>query len=230
MSIIYGHTDTERRLLEKYPKEVKRIEDIPKFHQEFKIQARQPEIGIFAFFRKWKKKRQLAKFENNKNSALFKGAKGEQVVLDELSKFGNEFHVFCDLRLVLPRTVTYNGQKNLRSAQMDFVVVSKKGVFVIEVKNWCDNFAEKYDGFSPYEQTNRAGRVLWLTLKNSFIQVPVSNILLSIIGNLYYNRNYRTVLVSSLDRINELLLKQNDVLSEKEVKQIVSRLKNYVRK
>ena len=94
MSIIYGRTDTEKRLLEKYPKEVKKIKDISEIHQEYKIQVKQKETGFFAFFRYWNKKRKLGKFEKNQNTPLYKGAKGEHVVLDELSKLGNEFLIF----------------------------------------------------------------------------------------------------------------------------------------
>ena len=63
------------------------------------------------------------------------GADGEKDVLDILAVLDDSYHVFCDLHVRLPYTVRYNGQKNLRSAQMDLVVVCLKGVFLIEVKN-----------------------------------------------------------------------------------------------
>jgi len=71
LAIISGHTDTEKRLLSKYPKEVKTIEDIPKIHQEFKIKTKEKDTGIFAFFRCWNKKRQLDKFEKNQKNHCF---------------------------------------------------------------------------------------------------------------------------------------------------------------
>jgi hypothetical protein len=110
--------------------------------------------------------------------------------------------------------VTYNGRKNLRSAQMDLVVVCPKGVFMIEVKNWSNSFAQNNNKtFTPYEQTERAGRVLWISLQNVIQDIRVTNVLLSIQGNLPYNENYRSVFVSSLDRINQFLEKRQDVFS-----------------
>ena len=124
--------------------------------------------------------------------------------------------------------VTYNGRKNLKSAQMDLVVVSPKGIFMIEVKNWSNRFANSNNEFSPYEQTERAGRVLWISLQKVIKDVRVTNILLSINGNLPYNENYRSVYVSSLDRINQFLEKRQDTMSEKEVERVVKSLSGFV--
>jgi hypothetical protein len=135
----------------------------------------------------------------------------------------------CGIDIELPNWVTYNGKKNLKSSQMDIVVVCPKGVFMIEVKNWTDEYAQgnKQD-FSPYEQAGRAGLVLWITLKKVIKDIRVTNVLLSIRGNLQYNEKYRMVYVSSLDRINQFLEKRQDSLNEKEVEKIVNELKRYV--
>jgi nitroimidazol reductase NimA-like FMN-containing flavoprotein (pyridoxamine 5'-phosphate oxidase superfamily) len=58
----------------------------------------------------------------------------------------------------------------------------------------------------------------------------VTNILLSIRGNLPYNKNYRSVFVSSLAEINQFLEKRQNVLDDKQVTKIVKRLKGYVAK
>ncbi len=77
---------------------------------------------------------------------------------------------------------------------MDFVIVSKKGVFVIEVKNWSNDYVRNYEGFYPHKQVDRAGRVLWITLQHHNIDVRVTNVLLSIQDNMRYDQNYRMVL------------------------------------
>jgi len=228
VAIIYGRADSEMQLLSKYPNRVEKIEDIPKVYQEMKDELKVEEKGFFAGFRRWNKQRQVNKFTKNRNNPLHAGAKGENKVIEKLSSLSDDYHVLCGVRIGLPFTVRYNGQKNLRSAQMDFVVVSKKGVFLIEVKNWSNNYVKNHDGFSPYEQTDRAGRVLWITLKRSFINARVTNVLLSIQDNIQYNENYRAVFVSSLEKINGFLENREEVLSEKEVKKIVDNLKYYV--
>ncbi len=164
-----------------------------------------------------------------KDVRLFhKGTRGENQVIDELSKLDDSYHILCGVDMELHYWVTYNGRKNLKSAQMDLVVVCPKGIFMIEVKNWSDKFANNRNHFNPYEQTERAGRVLWISLQNIIKNIRVTNILLSIKGNLTYNEDYRSVYVSRLNRINQFLEKRQDVLSEKEVEKIVKSLNGFV--
>lgn len=228
MSIIYGLADSEKQLLSKYPKEVKKIEDIPVVYEKLKESLKEKEIGFFGFVKRWQKKRKILKFHKNKNKQLRAGAEGENRVIECLSTLGDDFHVLCGVRIELPYWIAYNGQKNLRSAQMDFVVVSKKGVFVIEVKNWSNDFAKNHSGFSPHEQTDRAGRVLWFVLKSIIRDISVTNVLLSIQDNIRYDRNYRMVFVSSLEKINRFLESRDDTLDENQVGRIVDNLKYFV--
>ncbi len=114
---------------------------------------------------------------------------------------------------------------------MDLVVVSTKGVYMIEVKNWSNQFTNNGNkSFSPYEQTERAGKVLWISLQNWVGDIRVTNVLLSIKGNLLYDKNYRSVFVSSLYGINQFLEKRQDAMSEKEVQKVVKFLKSLVTK
>jgi len=231
MAIIFGRADTEKRLLDKLPKEVQKVEDIPKVHREMKSEFESMETkGLVAKFKRWNKKRQIIKIEKNRNSPLRRGATGELKVLDVLSELNDDYNVFCGVNIGLPYWVTYNGQKNLRSAQMDFVVASHKGVFMIEVKNWSRGYAQRHDALNPYEQTDRAGRVLWIFLKSWRFSPRVTNVLLSTQGTFEYNKNYRAVFVSSLDRINNFIENREDSLSEKDVKKIIGKLKHYVTK
>jgi len=189
---------------------------------------RKKDTGFFAGLRKWNYQRQINKFENNKDNPLHAGTKGENKVIDELLKLDDRYHILCGIRIELPYFVTYNGQKNLKSAQMDLVVVCPKGVFMIEVKNWSNSYAQNYDGLNPYEQTDRAGRVLWIALQDLIKNIRVTNVLLSISGNISYDQRYRAVFVSSLNRINQFLEKRQDNLSPREVKKLVNDLKDYV--
>ena len=156
------------------------------------------------------------------------GAKGELSVIKKLSELSDDYHVLCGLNIGLPRYVTYNGRKNLRSAQMDLVVVSRKGVFMIEVKKWSSGYANRHNGLSPYEQTDRAGRVLWIYLKGWFSGPRVTNVLLSTGGSFEYNRNYKAVFVSSLDRIKNFIESRKDSFSDNDVRKIVGKLKGHV--
>jgi len=228
MAYLYGIADSERQLLNRLPGEVKNIDDIDRVKKHFEKKLRKKDTGFFAGLRKWNYQRQINKFENNKDNPLHAGTKGENKVIDELLKLDDRYHILCGIRIELPYFVTYNGQKNLKSAQMDLVVVSPKGVFMIEIKNWSNSYAQNYDGLNPYEQTDRAGRVLWIALQDLIKNIRVTNVLLSISGNIPYNQRYRAVFVSSLNRINQLLEKRQDNLSSREVKKLVNDLKDYV--
>jgi len=220
--------DSERQLLNKLPGEVNSIDDIDRVKKEFEKKLAKKDTGFFAGIRKWNYQRQINKFENNEDNPLHAGTKGENKVIDELLKLDDNYHILCGVRIELPYFVTYNGQKNLRSAQMDLVAVCPKGVFMIEVKNWSDNYVQNHDKLNPYEQTDRAGRVLWIALQNVIKNIRVTNVLLSIQGNISYNEKYRAVFVSSLDRINQFLEKRQDALNQKEIKKLVDNLKHYV--
>ena len=236
MAIIYGIADSEKNLLDKLPNEVKNVEDMDRVRKEFYRKMKKQRYGrkgiggtIFAEIKRWHYKRQVDKFQYKKIGKLRTGTYGENDVIDELSKLDDSYHIMCSIDIELHSWVTYNGKKNLKSAQMDIVVVCPKGVFMIEVKNWTDEYAQRSkQGLSPYEQAGRAGLVLWITLQNVFKGIRVTNVLLSIKGNLPYNEKYRLVYVSSLDSINQFSEKRQDSLSEKEVEKIVKNLKNYV--
>lgn len=228
MAFIYGIADSERRLLDKLPNEVEDIDDMGRVKKEFENKLANEGSGFFSGIKKWNYKRQVNKFEKSAVRLFHKGTRGENQVIDELAKIDDSFHILCGVNMELHYWVTYNGRKNLKSTQMDLVVVSPKGVFMIEVKNWSNQYTNNNNSFSPYEQTERAGRVLWISLQKMFKNVRVTNILLSIKRNLPYNLNYRSVYVSSLDRINQFLEKRQDELNEKEVQKIVKALQKFV--
>jgi len=119
----------------------------------------------------------------------------------------------------------------LRSAQMDFVVISKRGVVLIEVKNWSDNYANQKHRLRPHEQVDRAGLVLWITLKASWYSPknpPVIKVLLSMRGNIKYDPSYKYVSVTSLNEINRFIENRQERFSEKEVQRLVDRIKGGV--
>ena len=228
MAIVYGIADSERQLLNKLLGEVRNIDDIPRVKKEFEQKLKKEGDGFFAGIRKWNYKRQIHKFEKNEDNPFHAGTRGENRVIEELLKLDDNYNILCGVRLELPYYVTYNRQKNLKSAQMDLVVICPKGIFMIEVKNWSDNYVQNNDNLSPYEQTDIAGRVLWIKLQKVVKNIRVTNVLLSIQGNIPYNENYRAVFVSNLSRINQFLEKRQDVLNPKEITKLVDILKNYV--
>jgi hypothetical protein len=161
VAIIYGISEATKEFLKKLPKEVKSLDDVPKIHQKLTEEYNAlKNKGIISKFSRWNKKRKINKIEENKDSAEHKGARGEVLALEKLSELSDDYHVFCGVNKELKKYVTYRRKRNLKSAQMDFVVVSKRGVSVIEVKNWSSHYYKNHYGLRPHEQVDRAGRVL----------------------------------------------------------------------
>ena len=162
-----------------------------------------------------------------------KGARGEVLALEKLSEIPDDFHIFCGVNKELKNYITYRRERNLKSAQMDFVVVSRKGVAVIEVKNWSTFYYKNYYGISPHEQVDRAGRVLWVSLQSSWFSPrnpSVTSVLLSIQGNIEYDGKYGYVKVKNLNNINSFLQNREDQFSEKEVNRLIDRIKGDITK
>jgi len=235
MAVIYGRADAEKRLLDGLPDEVKTVDDIRIVHKEMKQEFDSIEDkGLGNKFKRWKKKRQINKIEERKKGKWIRGAKGELEVIDKLSELDDIYHVLCGVRMDLGRYITYHGRKNLRSSQMDFVVVSKKGIVLIEAKNWGNSYVEKNKkkGMTPHEQVDRAGMVLWIALKSWFSprNPQVTKVVLANRGNIQYDPEYKFVNVKNMDNINSFIQSRYEIFSDKEVERVVGRIKGHVAK
>jgi len=173
-------------------------------------------------------KTKYKKYQRTKSKQVRAGKKGENLVRAKLSQLDNDYHIFWDVNVVMPKYITYNDERNLRTAQIDFVVVSKKGVFVIEVKNWSRGFLNQKKYFSPYEQVDRASRLLWIALKSSS-NPRVTGVLLSLGGIMRSDPKYKYVFVSDLDGINDFLQGGNDNLSQQDVDRIRKKMDDFPR-
>ena len=90
------------------------------------------------------------------------GASAELEVIGVLSKLPTDCVVLNDVRLEAERFMRFAGQP-LQSAQIDHVVLTPQGVFVIEVKTWSAEFVESENYHDPFKQVSRA-RYLCQTL------------------------------------------------------------------
>jgi len=208
-------------------RQINKIKKLEKKQQEELTEWKENPEGIFNKNQS-DKINEIKRIDEIKNSPMHAGAKGELSVIKKLSELSDDYHVLCGLNIGLPRYVTYNGRKNLRSAQMDFVVVSRKGIILIEVKNWSFQYFRSHTQLNPYEQTDRAGRVLWISLQGWWSKPRVTNVLLSLRCDMPYNQKYRAVFVSNLNKINYFMENRKDALSDNDVRKIVGKLKGHV--
>jgi len=234
VAIIYGISEATSKFLDKLPKEIQSLDDIDKVHKEMKEEFDSiKDKGLGNKFSRWRKKRQINKIEDNIDGVEHAGAKGEILALEKLSELPDDYHIFCGVNKDLGKYIRYRRRRDLKSAQMDFVVVSKRGVILIEVKNWSAKYYKNHYGLRPHEQVDRAGRVLWIKLKSSWFRPndpPVTSVLLSIQGTISNDANYGYVIVKNLNDINSYIQNKQEKFSEKEVKRLIDRIAGDVTK
>ena len=98
------------------------------------------------------------------NSSIY-GAIGEQKVVKELENLSNDYFLINDFCLSFSRPI-YNRQENdhIRSIQIDHLLVSPFGVFLIETKNWSHQSLNNLSLRSPVQQIKRTNFALYKML------------------------------------------------------------------
>jgi Nuclease-related domain len=110
------------------------------------------------------------------NSAEMAGAEAELAVIDHLRMLPSSAVVFNNVRLEATRHIRFDGA-GLMSAQIDHVVLTPAGVFVVETKCWSRSFVESGDFYNPFEQVSRANYLCYDLLRESFGKMRVRSII-----------------------------------------------------
>ena len=227
MAIIYGRINRGKQFLEKNPKKIQNIEDIDRTHQEIRKNIKAHlEDGLFADKSKASKKQETKK---SKDTSRYEDSSKEMQTSDILSQLSDDYHILCGVNLQLPNSVTYHKKKDLNSAKLDLIIVSKRGVVLL--KDDYENIqGDKNENFSLHEQVDRSARVLRIALKSwrNPRNPSVKSIVLATKGNIQFDPKYKFVSVIDLDEINSFLKNKKMEFSEKDVKRIIDRLKSYV--
>jgi len=120
--------------------------------------------------------RAIAHVQSLLNSAELAGAEAELAVIDRLRTLPSSAVVFNDVRLKATRYIRFNGVA-LISAQIDHVVLTPAGVFVIETKRWSPRFVESGRFHNPFDQVSRANYLCYDLLRGKFGKTRVRSIL-----------------------------------------------------
>jgi hypothetical protein len=118
----------------------------------------------------------IARVRSLLNSTEFAGAEAELAVIDRLRMLPSSTVVFNDVQLQATRHIHFDGTA-LMSAQIDHVVLTPAGVFVIETKRWSHRFVESGDFYSPFDQVSRASYLCYDLLRESFGNTRVRSII-----------------------------------------------------
>ena len=92
------------------------------------------------------------------------GAIAEIELIQYLSSLPNDYYVVNDIHLSAENWILFDGERR-RTAQIDTMVISPAGIFVIEVKNWSKSFVASNDYHNPYDQVKWAAYLCYKQTK-----------------------------------------------------------------
>ncbi len=143
-----------------------------------------------------------------------KGMNGEKAVLEILKELGDDFRIYNDVIL-----------KDIkRYVQFDIIVVSKFGIYVIEVKNWSGTLSgdcsksfiwhlNKKRVYSPAKQVSIASSYLKTTLGLTKNVHP----LVYVVGSCILKNVCRNVINKKFDLLEKIELRKEIVLDDDEL-------------
>lgn len=141
----------------------------------------------------------VARLEYLQNSPELAGARAELAVVEQLKLLPAGYIVLNDVRLRASRFHRYN-KVPLQSAQIDHLVISPAGIFVIETKVWSREFVESGSYHDPFDQVGRAGYLCYDTVK-PFGKVQVRGIIAAA-GHLPEKPDEARVAVRRIEELN----------------------------
>lgn len=166
---------------------------------------------------------------------IIAGAKGEYAVEQELRKLPNNFYVINDYKLDFVRPIInkQTGEK-IFSIQIDHLVVSPGGVFILETKNWSQKSIKSINLRSPIEQIQRSSYALFVFINKNISmnthhwgskQISLKNVL--VMTGVSTDEKFKFIAVKQLNQLNKYLKYFDAIFSDDEVEWLAKTLVNY---
>ena len=164
---------------------------------------------------------------------LIAGAIGENLVVGELKKLSDKYVLINDFYVEFETPIynRKNGDK-IFSIQIDHLLITDSGIFIIETKNWSKDSIENIDLRSPINQIRRSNYALFAILngvsKHSNVklekhhwgdkQVPTRSLVVMI--NNKPKEKFKYVAVITLKELNRYINYFDQIFDDDEVKRI----------
>ncbi|MEO5775735.1 MAG: nuclease-related domain-containing protein [Flavobacterium sp.] len=97
---------------------------------------------------------------NEINNSIY-GAIGEQKVVNVLKNLPENYILINDFSCSFQPPLYHGNNDYIKSVQIDHLLISPSGIFVIETKNWSKYSIEKPYLFSPVQQVKRSGYAIY---------------------------------------------------------------------
>ena len=163
---------------------------------------------------------------------IIAGAIGESLVEKELNKLSDKHILINDFSVKFNPPI-YNKQEKdkIFSIQIDHLLISNSGVFLLETKNWSKKSIESLDLRSPVAQIKRAGFALFVVLnsnQNSAFkkvalnyhhwgekEIPVRKVIVMIHGK--PREKFKYVNIKRVDELNKYITGFDPIFGDDEV-------------
>ncbi|MCK0137375.1 nuclease-related domain-containing protein [Arenibacter sp. S6351L] len=163
---------------------------------------------------------------------LIAGAVGESLVEKEIGKLSDNYTLINDYNLKFRHPV-YNRKTNDRiySIQLDHLLVSQAGIFILETKNWSKKSINSFDLRSPVDQIIRTNYALFVVANNKIRldkhhwgtkQIPIRSIIVMIHSK--PKEEFKYVKIKLLKELNSYLEYFDPILSNSEVESVANSL------
>lgn len=174
-----------------------------------------------------------------KINPLIAGAIGENLVVKEIDNLSNDYILLNDFSLTFDPPI-YNRKEDDRiySIQIDHLLISKAGIFILETKNWSKKSIMSFDLRSPIEQVKRTSFALFVLLHNKKNkldkhhwgerQIPIRSIIVMI--NEKPKENFKLVKIKTLKELNNYIEFFEPIFNDNEYSKISRDLINLYNK
>jgi len=168
--------------------------------------------------------------ENSTN--LISGAIGENLVVKEIKKLSDDYVLINDFNLSFSRPIFFKKHnQRIYSIQIDHLLISKAGIFIIETKNWSKLSVNSTSLRSPIEQIERSNFALYVYIsENIFLNehhwgeqnIPIRNLIVMI--NNKPTAKFKFVNIKLLTELNDYIRYFEPILTEKQLNRIIAKL------
>ncbi|MBT5857582.1 MAG: NERD domain-containing protein [Flavobacteriaceae bacterium] len=169
--------------------------------------------------------------ENLKN--LISGAIGENLVVKEIKKLGDDYALINDFNLRLSPPIYYKKHnERIRSVQIDHLLISRAGIFIIETKNWSKASVNTNNLRSPIKQIQRSNFALYIYISENISlnehhwgeqTIPIRNLIVMI--NNKPTGRFKYVAVKLLKELNDYLKYFEPVLTQSQLDKVIKKFK-----
>lgn len=168
--------------------------------------------------------------ENSRN--LISGAIGENLVVKEIKKLSDDYILVNDFNLSFSNPIFYKKHnERIYSIQIDHLLISKAGIFIIETKNWSKSSVDSINLRSPVEQIERSNFALYVYISENIDlkehhwggqKIPIRNVIVMIKNK--PTAQFKFVNIKLLQELNDYIRYFEPVLTQKQLNKIINKL------